>query len=151
MVETGWVDVTAALRRGVQSLRTGELLARTDFSPDQAISAIEIGDSRMDQPLTEACHIPSLLAAGRMPTNLSMAQVAALMDAMTFSLVQWWKGHSLQQTLQTVLYFRAQEELKDFPLLAASTGLVTALVSVSRDVISLSGVLMVCPCSFPHA
>lgn len=142
-----WDDVTEALRRGVQTLRAGELVARDDFAPEQAISAVEIGDPRMDLPLTAACHIPSLLAAGRMPLDVGMAAAAALLDALTFKLLQWWRGHSLQQTLQTVLYFRAQDALANAPLLAASAGIVTALVSVTRDIISLGGVLMVRACT----
>ena len=103
----------------------------------------------MDVPVQEVRHMPSLLASGALKTDITLAEAAQLLDCLTSKLVQWWQGCSLQQTLYTSLHLLAQDRLEDAPVLRATTGLVSAIVSVTKHIISHSGVINVRSLSRP--
>ena len=143
MSKEKWVDVVDVLRKGQAALKLGETLHVTNFASEQAMTAIEIGDPRMDVQVDEKHHLPSLLATGVLETDISFAQAAQLLDCLTSKLVQWWQGCSLQQTLYTSMHLLAQDRLDNAPVLLAITGLVSAIVSITKHVIAHCSVINV--------
>jgi hypothetical protein len=142
--EEMWVDVTAALRRGVQKLNLGEMLCAPGFELEQAISAAEVGDPRMDPPVKAEKNADALVEQGEMPLQLSHEQQAALLDALTVRLVQWWTGHPLHLTLYTSLHLAAIDKVpKERAVLRAIVDLVQALVDLTRHICHASGVIAV--------
>ena len=142
--EETWVDVTAALRSGVQKLSMGETLCAQGFELEQAISAAEIGDPRMDPPLNPDMHVDALVEQGKMAVVLSLEQHAALLDALTVSMVQWWTGNPLHLTLYTSLHLAAREQVPmESPILRASVDVVQNLIDIARHISHHSGVVVV--------
>lgn len=138
-----WVNVADALQRGAAQLRLGEMLHTPTFQLAQAISAVEIGDPRMDFPLNESTHVPSLLADGKMPLGLDLPVQLAVVDSLIALLAQWWTGVTLLQTVYTSLYMLAQQDLVKDPYLKAATSIVTAIVGISKFIIYQSMVVEV--------
>lgn len=138
-----WVDVTEALRKGRGSLKTGEMLNVAHFALEQAMTAIEIGDVRMDMPVDKSHYLPELLKSGVLKTHLTWAETAQLLDCLTSKLVQWWEGKNLQQTVYTSLHMIAQNQLEAQPVLQAATALVSGIVSVCKHIIVSSCVINV--------
>lgn len=142
--EEAWVDVTAALRSGVQKLSMGETLCAQGFELEQAISAAEIGDPRMDPPLDPDMHADALVEQGKMAVDLSMEQQGALLDALTVRMVQWWTGNPLHLTLYTSLHLAARERVPmECSLLRASMDVVQSLIDLTRHISHHSGVVVV--------
>lgn len=138
-----WIDVADALRQGASELRLGEMLQTPTFQLSQAISAVEIGDVRMDFPLNESTHVPSLLAAGKMPLDLDLPVQLAVVDGLIAMVAQWWTGVTLLQTVYTSLYMLSQPELTKEPYLKAACSIVTAIISICKFVIYQSLVVEV--------
>jgi hypothetical protein len=143
--EEMWVDVTAALRSGVQKLKIGEMLCAQGFELEQAISAAEIGDPRMDPPLDPDMHPDALVERGEMSLELTMEQQAALLDALTVRMVQWWTGSPLHLTLYTSLHLAARERIpEERSVLRASVDIAQSLIDITRHISHHSGVVVVC-------
>lgn len=144
MTEETWVDVTDALRMGVKKLGMGEMLCAPGFELEQAISAAEIGDPRMDPPLDPGMHADALVEQGKMAVDLSMEQQAALLDALTVRMVQWWTGNPLHLTLYTSLHLAAREQVPmECSILRASVDIAQALIDITRHISHHSGVVVV--------
>lgn len=142
--EETWVDVTAALRSGVKKLSVGETLCAQGFELEQAISAAEIGDPRMDPPLDPDMHADALVEQGKMSVELSLEQQAALLDALTVRMVQWWTGTPLHLTLYTSLHLAAREKVpEECSILRASVDVVQSLIDITRHICHHSGVVVV--------
>jgi Mak10 subunit, NatC N(alpha)-terminal acetyltransferase len=145
MPEERWVDITEALRKGQACLKLGEMAHTSTFAVEQGMTAIQLGDKRMDVTVDENHHLPSVLASEALWTDLSTAQVAQLLDCLTAKLLQWWEGKNLQQTVYTSLHMLAQDKLEGAPMLQAGTALISALVSISKHIIQSSSVIHVRP------
>lgn len=142
--EETWVDVTAALRSGVMKMGMGETLCAQGFELEHAISAAEIGDPRMDPPLDPDMHADVLVGQGKMDVDLSMEQQAALLDALTIRMVQWWTGAPLHLTLYTSLHLAAREQVPlECHTLRACVDVVQSLVDITRHISHHSGVVVV--------
>ena len=137
------MDVTDALRKGNAALKLGETVQTSTFAVEQAMTAIEIGDERMDRPVQESQLLTSRLASGIVEQELSFAQVALFLDCLTAKLAQWWSGCSLSQTVYTSLHMLAQDRLQEQPAMAAGTALLSAIVSMSKQIIHTSSVVYV--------
>lgn len=101
-----WRDVQHVLRQAADQLQPGELLHTESFSLFEAMSAIEIGDPKMDAGLDTA-NAPTadeLVQQGHAPDELSRDQVLAVMDQLFACQGSWHSGNSLPQTVFTCLY-----------------------------------------------
>ena len=139
-----WVDIKAALDKGVSSLHVGEMLSVRNFNLHEAVSAAEIGDPRMDPPLQHDMHKDALVEQGQLKLDLTLSQQAALLDELLVKLVQWWRGHPPYLTLYTSLHLAARDSIPaDKPVLRAIVDVVQALVDITRDIFHLSRVITV--------
>lgn len=146
MVEKGdvWVDIKAALDKGVSNLNVGEMLSVRNFNLAEAVSAVEIGDPRMDPPLQHDMRKDALVDQGQLDLDLTLSQAAALLDDLLVKLVQWWKGHPPYLTLYTSLHLAARDQIPaDKLVLRAIVDVVQALVDITRDIFHLSRVITV--------
>jgi hypothetical protein len=139
-----WVEVTQALERARNTLKCGEMLHTPQFSVEQAMTAIEIGDPRMDAGDGASPDFQTMMDSGCMRVELSMSELAQLLECLQCKLVRWWKGCTLQQTIYTSLHVLGHERLKGHPVLDAAVTLLLALVGVSQQIIQDCGVIHVC-------
>lgn len=154
MGETGdyWVDIKAALDKGVRGLDVGEMLSVNSFNLHDAVSAAEIGDPRMDPPLQHDMEKDALVDQGHLTLDLTLLQQAALLDELLVKLVQWWKGQPPFLTLYTSLHLAARDNIpQDQPILRSVVDVVQGLIDVTRDIFHLSRVIVVCNLSLPTA
>ena len=146
MPEEQWVDVTKALKAGLACMKLGETVHVSDFASEQAMTAIHIGDPRMDSPITQRQHLPSCLESGALRTDLSFAETAQLLDSLLARLAHWLCRHaSLQTTLYTSLHLINQDKLQDAPVLRAGMAIVSGIISLAKQVVLSSGVIHVRP------
>lgn len=139
-----WVDIKSALHKGVDSLRMGEMVSVQNFNLHEAVSAAEIGDPRMDPPLQHDMQKDVLVEKGLLNLDLTLAQQAALLDALLVKLVQWWKGHHPYLTLYTSLHLAAMDNIPaEKTVLRAIVDVVQGLIDLTRDIFHLSGVISV--------
>ena len=84
----------------------GEMLHAPSFSLFEAMSAIEIGDPRMDASLA-ALTSPTakdLVESGNVPTQLDASTLLSVLDKQMIMDMTWQQGHSLAQTVFTCAY-----------------------------------------------
>ncbi|CAL5223000.1 g5447 [Coccomyxa viridis] len=96
-------EVECLLERASQQLQVGELLFDNAFSMFEAMSAIEIGDPKLDAGVPSQAgprELPHIPAAAQ----LSAADVIAIADRLFAAEVTWYRGSPLAQTVFTCLY-----------------------------------------------
>lgn len=102
-----WLDASAFIARVCTGMRVGELLHGESFSLFDSMTAIEIGDVKMDIGLTRDHDVGSaaeLIAGGGAPTALAGPMLVALFDQL-LCLEATWHGHAmLPQTVFASLY-----------------------------------------------
>ncbi|KAK9867013.1 hypothetical protein WJX84_003646 [Apatococcus fuscideae] len=99
----------------------GELLHAPSFSLFEAMSAIEIGDPRMDASLA-ALTSPTagdLIDSGKVPAQLVDTTLLSILDKQMILEMTWQQGHSLAQTVFTCIYMLRPDRASSMPLLAA--------------------------------
>ena len=109
-----WVDVHHVLKQAAGQLQQGELLHTESFSLFEAMSAIEIGDPKMDAGLDTA-NAPTadeLVQQGHAPEELSSNEALAVMDKLLALQASWHAGNSLPQTVFTCLYLLRPDRYK---------------------------------------
>lgn len=101
-----WQDVHDVLRQAAVQLQPGELLHTESFNLFEAMSAIEIGDPKMDAGLdaANAATADELVQQGHAPEELSNEQILAVMDKLLALQASWHTGNALPQTVFTCLY-----------------------------------------------
>ena len=101
-----WLDVQPALREVSAQLQHGEMLHSDHFSLFEAMSAVQIGDPKMDAGL-DAANAPTaqaLVEQGLAPLSLTPPQLIATMDQLTTMQASWHAGNTLAQTVFVCLY-----------------------------------------------
>ena len=106
-----WVDITNKFTKLAGKLLPGELVQEPDFSLFDAMSAIELMDSKMDaalqwrtfssypRTLEEALVNGTLKCDGHSPEEL-----IGIMDEVLACIATWLEGHTLAQTVFTCMY-----------------------------------------------
>lgn len=106
-----WVDITSKFTELAGKLLPGELVQEPDFSLFDAMSAIELMDSKMDaslqwrtfssypRTLEEALVNGTLKGDGQSPEEL-----IGIMDEVLACIATWLEGHTLAQTVFTCMY-----------------------------------------------
>ena len=101
-----WLDAQPFLTRVAEQMAPGEMVHAPSFSLFEAMSAIEIGDPRMDASLT-ALSSPTasdLVESGQAPTRLDDSALLSVLDKHMIMEMTWQQGHSLAQTVFTCIY-----------------------------------------------
>ena len=97
------VDVEAALQRASAELAVGELLQAEDFSLFATMSAVEVGDAKLDAGMGASAG-RSVPLEETAPLALSLAAQLAVSDRLLALEATWHGGHTLAQTVFTCLY-----------------------------------------------
>ncbi|KIW12266.1 hypothetical protein PV08_09542 [Exophiala spinifera] len=95
-------DITRQFRQAVSTLRPGGLVKDEHFTLFEAVSALEIGDPKMDSG--SVAFDPDSEAEYDFSTTHSPEEIIWLMDELFCREVAWHKGHPLSQTLFTSLH-----------------------------------------------
>lgn len=107
-VDFEWEDVTAQFTAASASLKIGEIIAPPTFSLQEAMSAIELMDPKMDIGLGSAnvLTLVEIEATGRLPKieTLSEANWLSLMDSLIVAELMHYEGSHLAQCLLTCYY-----------------------------------------------
>lgn len=102
-----WLDLQPFLERVCDQMSVGELLHDESFSLFESMTAIEIGDPKMDLGLRKHQDVDTpeeLIEAGQAPIDLSAQQLLGLMDRLMVLEAAWHHGALLPQTVFTSLY-----------------------------------------------
>lgn len=126
-----WVDITDKFTQMVRRLSPGELVQEADFSLFDAMSAIELMDSKMDaalqwrtfrsypRTLEEAIQRGVLKCSGHSPEEL-----VGIMDEVLACIATWLEGHTLAQTVFTCMYLLDIDKVESVYLRAFSLAIV---------------------------
>eukprot|EP00879_Flechtneria_rotunda_P027761 GHRR01029752.1.p1 GENE.GHRR01029752.1~~GHRR01029752.1.p1 ORF type:complete len:153 (+),score=34.41 GHRR01029752.1:416-874(+) len=98
-----YVPVLGLLERASNELEVGQLIHTSVFSLFEAMSAVEIGNPRMDagaRPKGDA----TPLEQRQLQLNLSPAQLLGVMDHLLCLEATWHNGGSLARTVYSSLY-----------------------------------------------
>ena len=104
--DPAWLDAQPFLASVAEQMAPGELLHAPSFSLFEAMSAIEIGDPRMDASLA-ALTSPTagdLIDSGKVPAQLDDTTLLSILDKQMILEMTWQQGHSLAQTVFTCIY-----------------------------------------------
>lgn len=101
-----WLDVQPTLQAVAEQLQHGEMLQAENFNLFEAMSAVEIGDPKMDAGLdTATAPTPDkLIEEGLAPVELSVPQLIATLDHLAAMQASWHVGNSMAQTVFICLY-----------------------------------------------
>lgn len=102
-----WLDCQPFLARVCDGMALGELLHGENFSLYDSMTAIEIGDVKMDIGLRRDAGVPTaeeLVASGAAPLDLPPTALLALMDRLLAMEATWHSGAMLPQTVYSSLY-----------------------------------------------
>ncbi len=104
--DNGWFDVQSILQAAASQLQPGEMLQAEHFNLFEAMSAVEVGDPKMDAGLdTATAPTPDQLVEQRLaPLELSHQQLIAILDQLAAMQASWHVGNSLAQTVFVCLY-----------------------------------------------
>lgn len=107
-VDFEWEDLTAQFTAASSNLKIGEIIATESFNLQEAMSAIELMDPKMDIGLGSAnvLILPEIEARERLPKieTLSEANLISLMDSLIIAELMHYEGYHLAQGLLTCYY-----------------------------------------------
>ena len=141
-----WVDITDQFRAAAEWLAPGELVQETNFSLFDAMSAIELMDSKMDASMQWGAYreYPRALSEIKEKGLLELddhppARLVGVFDEVFACVATWLEGHTLAQTVFTCMYLLETEEIENVYLRAFSQGVVK-IVEYMRECICHGGV-----------
>lgn len=131
------VDIKALLERARASLPVGRLIATDTFNLFEAMSALEVGNAKMDptsQPPGQT--LEQLLESGAAPLYLSPVQLLSVMDQLLCLEATWHTGASAAQTVFASLYMLTPERTSaGNAVLGAYCGALLATCREVRDTV----------------
>ena len=109
-----WYDAQSVLHEITEQLQHGQMLQSEHFSLFEAMSAVEIGDPKMDAGLdTATAPTPdALIEQGLAPLELSGAQLIATLDRLAAMQASWHIGNTIAQTVFVCLYMLKPDRCK---------------------------------------
>ena len=126
-----WTDITAKFSKMATHLGPGELVQEPDFSLFDAMSAIELMDSKMDAALQWKMFnsyprtLEEALEKGVLKcSNHSPDELIGIMDEVLACIATWLEGHTLAQTVFTCMYLLDIEKIENIYLRAFSLAIV---------------------------
>jgi len=145
-MSSGWVPFEPILDDIVADLASGELVHDENFSLFDAMSALEIGDAKMDAGArTTRVTLDDVLADGRAPVDITGAPLVRALDAMLACEGTYRKGHAAATTTWTNAYCagRARGHLDGetcHPALRAFTIATVVSAATARRVVVMGDV-----------
>ena len=109
-----WYDAQPVLHEITEQLQHGQMLQSEHFSLFEAMSAVEIGDPKMDAGLdTATAPAPdALIDQGLAPLELSGSQLVATFDRLAAMQASWHSGNTIAQTVFVCLYMLKPDRCK---------------------------------------
>lgn len=95
-----WNDVTDLFSKARDQLNVGEMIHLESFSLFASMSAIELGDPKMDI----GCGKPRAVADVDIPQTLTLPELIVVMDNLFACELTWLNAHTLPQTVFSCLY-----------------------------------------------
>jgi hypothetical protein len=115
-----WVDVTAALRAATGALDNGAMVHSERFTLSHSLTAYELMDPKMDGGCSRETipTIKTLLAGGKVKTDLSAGECVELMDLLMACEGTWVdSGATLGHTVFTCVYLHDLQGTVKSPVL----------------------------------
>ena len=111
-----WYNAQSVLHEVTEQLQHGQMLQSEHFSLFEAMSAVEIGDPKMDAGLdTATAPTPdALVDQGLAPLKLSGSQLIATLDHLAAMQASWHRGNSIAQTVFVCLYMLKPDRCKKY-------------------------------------
>lgn len=111
---TLWVDIQPLLAEACDSLEVGQMIHGEAFSLFEAMSAVELGDAKMDSGIKSACITLDELAQQTPPVDkLTPETVLPVVDRLLQLQASWHQGSSLAQTVYACLYMMEPDRFMD--------------------------------------
>ncbi|KAA6425235.1 MAG: hypothetical protein FRX49_04730 [Trebouxia sp. A1-2] len=132
-----WFDVQSILQAAASQLQPGELLQAEHFNLFEAMSAVEVGDPKMDAGLdTATAPTPDqLVEQGLAPLELSHQQLIAILDQSAAMQASWHAGNSLAQSVFVCLYMLKPDRTAQNPALSAYCEAIRAGCDAVRNIV----------------
>lgn len=132
-----WVDAQSVLLAVTEQLQHGQMMQSDHFSLFEAMSAVEIGDPKMDAGLdTATAPTPDdLVDQGLAPLDLSASQLLATLDRLAAMQASWHSGNSIAQTVFVCLYMLKPDRATVNIPLSAYCEAVRASCSAVRNIV----------------
>ena len=118
-----WVDITSKFTQLASQLNPGELVQDPDFSLFDAMSAIELMDTKMDAALQWRAFssyprtLEEAIEKGVLKCNdHSPKELVGIMDEVLACIATWLEGHTLAQTVFTCMYLLDIEKVENIYL-----------------------------------
>ncbi|KAJ9534528.1 hypothetical protein QJQ45_022115 [Haematococcus lacustris] len=100
-----WVDVGPLLAAGCTEMGVNDMLHIPHFSLFEAMSAVEIGNVKMDSGATRGMSIDAHLDSGQAPVDLTPEQACAIMDhLMLLEATHYFSGNAAAASVYSSLY-----------------------------------------------
>lgn len=118
-----YIDIGSLLERAREALpsNTGTVIHGEAFSYMEAMSAVEIGNAKMDAGMQAAPKtLDQLIADGEAPAALSPPQRLAVLDKLLMHEASWHTGGTLATTVFSCLYMLKPERCGSVPAAAPS-------------------------------
>ena len=131
-----WVDITQFLRDTKETMEGGQMIHSPSFSLFRSMSAVEIGDPKMDPGLyhTKIMTVHQAVDRGLLPASPSSLQILSIMDELMACEVSWFSGDPLSTSLLTCLYLH-DPNIVQHPLLKGYVNMVIKCCQEARSVI----------------
>ncbi|KAI8470361.1 MAG: Mak10 subunit, NatC N-terminal acetyltransferase-domain-containing protein [Monoraphidium minutum] len=133
------IGIAPLLAAASEELAVGSMVQSSAFSLFEAMSAVEIGNPKMDAGARPKQNVP--LAERPLPLDLAKPQLLAWMDRLLALEATWHVGGALAQTVYSSLHMMQIPRLAANPVMSAYA---RALQALCRDVNAL--VLQGCVC-----
>ncbi|KAL3159878.1 hypothetical protein ABBQ38_010276 [Trebouxia sp. C0009 RCD-2024] len=132
-----WFDAQSVLLEVTEQLQHGQMLQSDHFSLFEAMSAVEIGDPKMDAGLdTATAPTPDdLVDQGLAPLDLTGSQLIATFDRLAAMQASWHSGNSIAQTVFVCLYLLKPDRAVQNTSLSAYCEAVRASCSAVRNIV----------------
>ncbi|CAG2162767.1 unnamed protein product [Oppiella nova] len=141
-----WSDVTQEFWSATEELSCGQLLHDELFGLFEAMSAIEMMDPKMDagmvsnQTLKKVLNLEQSIKANKIKINdFTLDEHLGVIDETLSSLVTWFEGHSLAQTVFINLYLHNPSLIVDKTIRVFSM-IVLKLIDLIREFVSKANV-----------
>ena len=126
-LDTEWVDITEEFSSLASQLSLGELVQMPNFRLLDAMTAVELMDTKMDanyqwfKPNHQPVCLNALIQTGQLKvTGHSMSEIIGIYDEILCQITSWLGGNTLAQTVYTCFYLLEPTKVEELHLRAIS-------------------------------
>ena len=126
-----WIDTMSLLDEAALEMKLGDLLAGNSFDLQDAMSAIEIMDPRMDSGMQKVRPANEVELPPPAPKHggVSEALFVGVLDEVLCGEIGWYSGLTLPQTIYRLEWMQNAQEIGHLPSLALKRSATMALNS----------------------